>query len=621
MGASRVRALAALLLPLALTACDGGGDGGGGTGGGGTGGGGEVVDPGFVLSHLGENAATLDWDPVAGADRYEIWVLEVAHIEDIVDFPAAPWAVRWEPAGPPFDVARMLDGATEIRCVLRALAGDEVLAESGAPLIVSPARRAEPPVVAVGDGVAWIGWEPLDGGGDVDVNGEPVQWQILRDGALIETLPPHAGGYDPPIGYLDVSGVLTGQTVSYRIGRLTTAGETGPESAPATARIEAWEGVDARADHACARAASGAAYCWGVNEDGQLGAGDAEVHLGAVRVVGEGGAGELEGVEDIAAGAGTSCALLDDGRVLCWGRDLLNPGATSLPPAPLDLGAAVEDVAVGAGFACALSGGQLRCLGVNDEGQLGRGTTGAAPEAAAPVLGPDGAGPLEGVVQWGVGLHHACARLAGGEVYCWGRSQDGQLGLLPDVGEPVPLPTQVRHPYTEEPLLLETLWVGPKGGAGLSADGAQRLWGWGPDWSQQNTSTGEGPSKPRDVTPEDALQQGEVPVAAAPGDHSLVVTNLGRVFQYYRTKSIHWQVGQEDAFAPPFAGTEVLTKGDGYGCLLNRDGLLACRAWCNPAIPYDRDYLGCAGFRAGTRGLNTAQRAHAVRVFMDPAAP
>ena len=567
---------------------------------------------GFVISEAGENAVTLDWIPVPGAERYEIWVLEVRHIDDIVDFPEAPWAVRWEPAGPPFEVARALDRETELRCVLRALAGDAVLAEAAEVLIVSPARRPMPPVIAVGDGVAWIGWDPGTDGASSSILGDPVDWQVLRDGALIDTIPPNAGAYDHPVGYLDVSGVLTGQTVSYQVGRLTNDGETGPESEPAAARIEAWTGLDALLEHACARAASGAAYCWGVNASAQLGGGDLEEHLGAVRVLGPGGEGFLEGVVDVTVGAETSCALLAGGGVSCWGRSLLLPANVSLHPEALDLGAAVEDIELGAAFACGLAGGQLRCAGANDFGQLGRGDTGEAPQAAAPALDPDGAGPLSGIVEWGAGLRHACARVEAGDVYCWGDASDGQLGLG-EVGAPVSLPGRVDVDG------VQALWVGPLGACASTVD--DHLWCWGPDWSQQNTMTGEGPSSPRDIGLGDALLQGEVIVVAAPGEHSLVVTSLGRVFEFYRWTGYSWETCDEEAFAPPFAGTTLLAKGDGYGCLLNRDGLLACRAWCNPGVPYNADYYGCAGFRAGTRGLNTAQRAHAVRVFMDPVAP
>ena len=96
-----------------------------------------------------------------------------------------------------------------------------------------------------------------------------------------------------------------------------------------------------------------------------------------------------------------------------------------------------------------------------------------------------------------------------------------------------------------------------------------------------------------------------------------MVTSLGRVFEYYVFVGASWEPLAVDVFSPPFAGTTMLTKGDGYGCLVNRDGLLACQGWCNPGVPYP-DNAGCAGFRAGTKGLNLWQSADSVRVFLDP---
>jgi alpha-tubulin suppressor-like RCC1 family protein len=71
---------------------------------------------------------------------------------------------------------------------------------------------------------------------------------------------------------------------------------------------------------ACALLPSGHADCWGVNENGQLGAGDhGEDSATPVEVAG------LGGITQIAPGGGDSCALLSSGHIDCWGAS--NRGA------------------------------------------------------------------------------------------------------------------------------------------------------------------------------------------------------------------------------------------------------------------------------------------------------
>lgn len=126
----------------------------------------------------------------------------------------------------------------------------------------------------------------------------------------------------------------------------------------------------------------------------------------------------------------------------------------------------VVDTCVGERHACAVSAqGHVWCWGFDDEGQLGDG--GAAhpdcmlmtvPCSAAPVevVRQDGAGPLEGAVQVGCGDDHACARLDGGDVYCWGREYSGLgtddftgQGVLPAVRAEVGGVTDLRAARTD----------------------------------------------------------------------------------------------------------------------------------------------------------------------------
>ena len=71
---------------------------------------------------------------------------------------------------------------------------------------------------------------------------------------------------------------------------------------------------------------------------------------------------------------------------------------------------------------CAIvASGQVQCWGRNQDGELGRGTT-SPHESAGPISGNDTFTKIAG------GGFHACAISTGGILYCWGLNDEGQLG-------------------------------------------------------------------------------------------------------------------------------------------------------------------------------------------------
>lgn len=188
--------------------------------------------------------------------------------------------------------------------------------------------------------------------------------------------------------------------------------------------------------HTCAVRSSGALVCWGFNDDGQLGTGEPVGSNVPVPVAGFTG-GELDGVTEVDGGSLHTCALLSSGQVACWGsnaRGQLGDGGSDsrVPVLVSDTGIGtlgrVESLALGSSHSCAVVSGQrARCWGSNTSGQLGDGTSSNRPMAVS-VTGMTGSGNLEGVVQLAAGAAHTCARLASGEVACWGSNDRGQLG-------------------------------------------------------------------------------------------------------------------------------------------------------------------------------------------------
>lgn len=175
-------------------------------------------------------------------------------------------------------------------------------------------------------------------------------------------------------------------------------------------------------DHRCGRDGDGQVQCWGRGALGQLGPSvpPPSVVLDAPVL--------LTGASHVAAYREATCATVAGaagGDVWCWGRNdggRLGPGATdSELPTRVTLDGATapaDDLALGAESACVVAGGEVWCWGRNDEGQLG-----------APGVGAVKVPGLKDISRVVVGGRHACALREDGAVACWGENEVGQLGL------------------------------------------------------------------------------------------------------------------------------------------------------------------------------------------------
>ena len=189
--------------------------------------------------------------------------------------------------------------------------------------------------------------------------------------------------------------------------------------------------------HTCALLVSGSIKCWGMNSHGQLGydstdnKGDAAgemVNLGTVSL----GSSAVA----ISVGSWHTCALLVGGNIKCWGwneygqlgyNSTDTKGVTAGEMAGLGtiyLGAIVTSIAAGGQHTCALlEGGRVKCWGDGSNGQLGYDSTdGKKSDAAGAVY--LGSPAIFIAASW----FHTCAILEGAKVKCWGHGSDGQLG-------------------------------------------------------------------------------------------------------------------------------------------------------------------------------------------------
>ena len=204
--------------------------------------------------------------------------------------------------------------------------------------------------------------------------------------------------------------------------------------------------VVAGGSHTCARIATGGIRCWGRGNEGQRGYNNADDSgkTAATLPSAAGSIPELEQARQVVAGTAHTCALFNNGQVACWGRGAegqlgynssasVGDNESVASYGYVNVGGNVSRIAAGGNHTCAvLDTGNVRCWGSNSRGQLGYGNnTGTRAK-----VGDDEAPYTAGDVQLGgalvadvtAGLEHTCVLLRDGNVRCWGRGSEGQLG-------------------------------------------------------------------------------------------------------------------------------------------------------------------------------------------------
>lgn len=179
--------------------------------------------------------------------------------------------------------------------------------------------------------------------------------------------------------------------------------------------------ISTGAFHTCGITTAGQAYCWGQNQSGHLGDGTGVRRLTPVAVSG--------GIAfaSIAAGGQNTCGIATDNRAYCWGEGAFGANGTgsltiAVTPQLVSGGHAFASISVGSQYVCGVTtGGQGYCWGHGSGWRLGNGSdvNRSAPFAIA--------GGLT-FAMISTGTVHACGVTTSGEGYCWGRGEFGRLG-------------------------------------------------------------------------------------------------------------------------------------------------------------------------------------------------
>ena len=274
--------------------------------------------------------------------------------------------------------------------------------------------------------------------------------------------------------------------------------------------------ITAGFDTACALASTGAAYCWGLGTNGQLGNGLGTTSDAPVLV-----SGGLT-LTEIDTGVQFTCALTSAGAAYCWGDNTYGelgnssttqsdvPVAVTTLGTPL-LGLTLTQVSAGDVTACALSSaGAAYCWGAGGSGQLGNGSTTATQTTAVAVT--TSGTPMSGVTltQLNVGNFFTCALGSTGAAYCWGIGNNGALGNNSAAGSLVPVAVSTTGtPLSGVTLTQVSPGLGGKFACALDSFGAAYCWGDNTSGQVGNPDTSAGfyvavavaPSQPTTIAP------------------------------------------------------------------------------------------------------------------------
>lgn len=210
-------------------------------------------------------------------------------------------------------------------------------------------------------------------------------------------------------------------------GRLGV-GDTDDRESPTRVGVDSdWLTVATGVAHTCALEADGSVWCFGANTVGQLGQGTTDSSSVPLRV-------PLSGkVVQLSSEANTACAVFETGELYCWGRNWegnigLNdshPGVDQLSPVRSGDFSDWNVTGTGDGHTCGVRGiGLLYGWGRNTAANLGLGQTDDPQRRSATRIGED-----EDWLSVVSGQDSSCGLRAGGNLYCWGGNDFGNLGL------------------------------------------------------------------------------------------------------------------------------------------------------------------------------------------------
>lgn len=369
-------------------------------------------------------------------------------------------------------------------------------------------------------------------------------------------------------------------------------GASGPDTGgPDTAPVVAVD-VSAGYWHSCAVTNDGRVLCWGENISGQIGDGTRAYRPVPTEVV-----GLDHKIVSVTTGTYHTCALTSSGHVKCWGSNAsgqLGDGTTQLRRRPVDvvgLADHVTEVSALGHFTCALTvAGEVWCWGSNWAHELGDGSSVGHRTHPVQVAGLESR-----VTRLSAGVSHSCALLVTGRVQCWG------YGLLGD-GKRTAGSTAVMVKRTDDAVDVA---------AGLSHTCVVRsngsVWCWG---FNRYGFLGDGTTRDQLVPVPVLGHSAGVSRVSTGWDHSCAVTSTGQAqcwgARWTGDGTIRNRLEPVNVVGVG-QGVEHISMGNGGGCVLTQTG--AARCW-GPRATTGRQRFDCPTVPVTVVGLTGTPVAH-----------
>ncbi len=313
--------------------------------------------------------------------------------------------------------------------------GDAVLVSR---VVVEPGELS----VAVHESRVLRGEAQDDGGAVVDVK---LEWTSEDEGVAV----------------VDGDGLVVGVGA----GKTTIVVTAGKQSARAVVTVRALEyrSVAVAAEHSCAVTWSGGVYCWGSNNNDQLG----HKEVGVFSVPAKVRLPEL--MASVTVAKRHSCALSEGGQAYCWGRNshlqvgVAGTGQELVAPTAL-IGPRYKALSAADYHTCGLTvDDEVYCWGDNTSGGLGMPGLSSSPTPRKVVFDAK-------VKQVVASQHNTCVLDMEGKAYCFG--YNGGMTLLPFEGENSFVPLRVGGDVLFTNLALNTYSV-----CGVTTQGPTLCWG------------------------------------------------------------------------------------------------------------------------------------------------
>ena len=330
-------------------------------------------------------------------------------------------------------------------------------------------------------------------------------------------------------------------------------------------------------------------------------------------------------VTQVAAGERHFCALINDGTVRCWGTDTRGslgreldgaaPGTDPQPVAGLTNAKQISAGALGKTTCAVVDDGHVWCWGDNSGAQLGLAPS--PPETYVrdnqPHPIPTQVALVDQIVRVDVGQENACALRADGKVYCWGGNDSYELARPGTSGfyQPVGLAELGDHPIARLVLTQNSSFAITKTG---------QLLGWGrPSGRQTSLPSTEGSPFPVLLPSLDDVTRAATSGASGSNEHQCAIAS-GSVYCWGTTVRGELGTGVPDKEQiPAFAGIvtdagvfpQGLALGPHRSCVRMTNGTVQC---CGDDRLGQLGRGGDAGTFANVFGPAVAVTGHVVQV-------